>query len=96
MSIDEKKAKIDAFQTLNQDGLFEIFMGMSLLAIAIYLFFLTVDDLPLAIFIILPGLLMGPFLIRARKRYTFPRIGYVNIVPRKNNRILILFFMLTN
>ena len=85
-----KAIKKKAFTSLNQDGLFDIFLGFVFLCIATYLYLDKVLNETIIIFVIMPAILLGPILQKMRKRYTYPRIGYVAIGLKKEKRMTIV------
>jgi len=43
----------------------------------------------------LPVLVFGPVLVAMRKRFTYPRIGYVKLIPDKPKEVLGAIFLIT-
>ena len=76
--VDLKKIEQKAFSQSQQDGLMEFVMGICLLAMSTRLFSrVLIVMFPLAM------LLFRPVLNAMRKRFTYPRTGYVKLVPDK-------------
>ena len=79
-NLDLKEIERRVYQSVFQDGLMEIMMGGFLLVISA-LFAINMK------LILLPSLLViflgNPLLERAKKRYIYPRIGYVKLRPEK-------------
>lgn len=73
-----KKIEQKAFSQSQQDGLMEFVMGICLLAMSTRLFSrVLICMFPLAM------LLFRPALNAMRKRFTYPRTGYVKLIPDK-------------
>ena len=92
-NVNLKAVKKRAFTSLNQDGLFDIFLGFVFLCIATYLYLDKVLNETIIIFVIMPIILLGPILQKMRKRYTYPRIGYVAIGLKKEKRMTIVLII---
>ena len=76
--VDLKKIEQKAFSQSQQDGLMEFVMGICLLAMSTRLFSrVLIAMFPLAM------LLFRPVLNAMRKRFTYPRTGYVKLVEDK-------------
>jgi len=79
-NLDLKEIERRVHQSVFQDGLMEIMMGGFLLVVGA-LFAISMK------LILLPSLLVifvgNPLLERAKKRYIYPRIGYVKLRPEK-------------
>jgi MFS family permease len=79
-NLDLKEIERRVHQSVFQDGLMEIMMGGFLLVVGA-LFAISMK------WILLPSLLViflgNPLLERAKKRYIYPRIGYVKLRPEK-------------
>lgn len=74
MNIDLKELERKAFRDSMQDGLMEIMIGIILLGMAA-----ASVSLVFVVGYILPLLFMGPITEAVRKRYTYPRLGYVKL-----------------
>jgi len=86
-NFDVKEARKKAVQTLHQDGVLDIMWGFICLVVGVYLYFNVMHDNNIIILLILPSIMVGPLVTSIRKRFTFPRIGYVDI--RTNQRMAI-------
>jgi len=79
-NLDLKEIERRVYQSVFQDGLMEIFLGGFLLVVSA-LFAISMK------LILLPSLLViflgNPLLERLKKRYIYPRIGYVKLRPEK-------------
>ncbi|MHC4546552.1 MAG: hypothetical protein ACYTDW_19795 [Planctomycetota bacterium] len=76
--VDLKEIEQKAFRISQQDGLMELVMGICLLAMSTRLFSrVLIGMFPLAM------LLFRPALNAMRKRFTYPRTGYVKLVEDK-------------
>ena len=76
--VDLKEIEQKAFMDSQQDGLMELVMGICLLLMSTRLFSrVLIAMFPLAM------ILFAPVLNALRKRFTYPRIGYVKLVPDK-------------
>ncbi|MHC4109662.1 MAG: hypothetical protein ACYSUY_01220 [Planctomycetota bacterium] len=76
--VDLKEIEQKAFRISQKDGLMEFVMGICLLAMSTRLFSrVLIVMFPLAMF------LFRPALIAMRKRFTYPRTGYVKLVEDK-------------
>lgn len=71
------------FRASQQDGLLELVMGVCMIAISTRLF-----SRVLVVMLVLPVILFGPFLETMRKRFTYPRTGYVKLVPDKPGHVV--------
>jgi MFS family permease len=78
-SLDLKEVEQRVLQSVYQDGLMEIFLGGFLLMFGV----LFAIRSRLASFSVLLIFLLNPLLERAKKRYIYPRIGYVKLRPEK-------------
>lgn len=76
--IDIGSVERKTFADSQQDGLLELVMGACMIAISTRLF-----SRVLVVMLILPVILFHPFLEMMRKRFTYPRTGYVKLVPDK-------------
>ncbi|MDH4241077.1 MAG: hypothetical protein OEW48_16080 [Phycisphaerae bacterium] len=76
--VDLKKIEQKAFSQSQQDGLMEFVMGICLLAMSTRLLSrVLIGMFPIAI------ILFGPALNAMRKRFTYPRTGYVKLIEDK-------------
>lgn len=77
-SLDVKKIEKKAYRDSQQDGLMELVMGICLLAMSTRLFSrVLIGMFPIAM------LLFRPVLNAMRRRFTYPRTGYVKLVEDK-------------
>lgn len=88
--IDLQEIEQRTFRDSQQDGLFELVMGICMVAISTRLF-----SRILVFMLLLPVLLFGPMLAAMRKRYTYPRIGYVKLIPDKPKAVLTGILLVT-
>jgi hypothetical protein len=88
--IDLKNIEQKTFRQSQQDGLMELVMGVCMLAISTRLF-----SRLLIFMLILPVFLFGPLLVIMRKRFTYPRIGYVKLIPDKPKSVITGIFLVT-
>lgn len=76
--VDLQEIEQKAFRDSQQDGLMEFVMGICLLAMSTRLISrVLIGMFPIAM------LLFKPALEAMRKRFTYPRIGYVKLIPDK-------------
>lgn len=94
-SIDPNILRKKAINAVNQDGLVDIIIGVLLLAISAYFYLEACCQIDLIMLLILPGLVVGPIVMKLRKKYTYPRTGYVNLKTKKNLffKFLLIFFI---
>ena len=78
-NFDVNEARRKAVRSLHQDGVTDIMWGIICLVVGLYLYFNVMHDVNLIVFIIIPSVLVGPIGTNLRKRFTYPRIGYVDI-----------------
>ncbi|MHC4557703.1 MAG: hypothetical protein ACYTFW_11240 [Planctomycetota bacterium] len=78
------------FRESQQDGLLELVMGICMVAISTRLFSRLLVGM-----LALPVILFGPLLFAMRKRFTYPRIGYVKLIPDKPKEIIRCIFLIT-
>jgi len=81
--IDLKQIEQKTFRDSQQDGLLELVMGICMVAISTRLF-----SRVLVVMLALPVILFGPLLVAMRKRFTYPRIGYVKLIPDKPKEVI--------
>jgi len=88
--IDLKEIEQKTFRDCHQDGLLELVMGICMVTMSTRLIS------PFLVFMLaLPVLLFGPVLVAMRKRFTYPRIGYVKLIPDKPKEVLAVIFLIT-
>jgi hypothetical protein len=81
--INLKNVEQKTFRQSQQDGLMELIMGVCMLAISTRLFS------RLFIFMMVLGVfLFGPLLALMRRRFAYPRIGYVKLIPDKPKSVV--------
>jgi hypothetical protein len=78
------------FRESQQDGLLELVMGICMVAISTRLFSRLLVGM-----LVIPVILFGPVLIAMRKRFTYPRIGYVKLIQDKPKEVLGGIFLIT-
>ena len=88
--IDVKGIEQRTFADSQQDGLLELVMGICMLAISTRLF-----SRVLVVMLVLPVILFGPFLKAMRKRFTYPRTGYVKLIPDKPKEVIAGIFLVS-
>jgi len=88
--IDLKEIEQETFRESNQDGLLELVMGICMAAMSTRLI-----SRVLVVMLILPVIFFGPVLVAMRKRYTYPRIGYVKLIPDKPKEVIGAIFLIT-
>ncbi len=88
--INFKEIEQKTFRESNQDGLLELVMGICMAAISTRLI-----SRVLVVMLILPVILFGPVLLALRRRYTYPRIGYVKLIPDKPKEVIGAIFLIT-
>ncbi|MHC4353806.1 MAG: hypothetical protein ACYS0H_13935 [Planctomycetota bacterium] len=81
--IDIGSVERKAFADSQQDGLLELVMGVCMIAISTRLF-----SRVLVVMLVLPVILFHPLLETMRKRFTYPRIGYVKLIPDKPKEVI--------
>ena len=81
--MDMKDIEQKTFRESQQDGLMELVMGVCMVAISTRLF-----SRVLVFMLVLPVLLFGPVLLAMRRRFTYPRIGYVKLMPDKPKTVI--------
>ena len=88
--VDLKEIEQKTFRDSQQDGLLELVMGICMVAMATRLLS------PILVFMLaLPFLLFKPVLEALRKRFTYPRIGYVKLIPDKPKEVIGAIFLVT-
>jgi hypothetical protein len=88
--IDVKNIERKAFADSQQDGLLELVMGICMIAISTRLF-----SRVLVVMLVLPVILFHPLLEAMRKRFTYPRIGYVKLIPDKPKDVITGIFLVS-
>jgi hypothetical protein len=88
--IDFKNIEQKTFSQSHQDGLMELVMGVCMLAISTRLL-----SRLLIFMMVLPIFLFGPLLALMRRRFTYPRIGYVKLIPDKPKSVIAGIFLMT-
>ena len=88
--IDVRGIERKAFADSQQDGLLELVMGICMVAISTRLF-----SRVLVVMLVLPVILFHPFLEAMRKRFTYPRIGYVKLIPDKPKEAIAGIFLVS-
>jgi hypothetical protein len=83
ISNDLNKIEQKVYRNSQQDGLLDLFSGLSMLAIAG-----AVGKIFMPLFFIVPLLLLGPVMRRIKTRVTYPRIGFSQPVPEKPGKLL--------
>lgn len=89
-NIDLKEIEQKTFSHSNQNGLLELVMGLCMAVISTRLI-----SRVLVVMLVLPIILFGPVLVALRKRYTYPRIGYVKLIPDKPKEVIKAIFLIT-
>jgi len=88
--IDVRGIERKAFADSQQDGLLELVMGICMVAISTRLL-----SRVLVVMLVLPVILFHPFLEAMRKRFTYPRIGYVRLIPDKPKETIAGIFLVS-
>jgi len=88
--IDVKNIERKTFADSQQDGLLELVMGICMIAISTRLF-----SRVLVVMLVLPVILFHPLLEAMRKRFTYPRIGYVRLIPDKPKEVISGIFLVS-
>jgi hypothetical protein len=78
------------FRDSQQDGLLELVMGVCMIAISTRLF-----SRVLVVMLVLPVILFHRLLEMMRKRYTYPRTGYVKLIPDKPKEVIAGIFLVS-
>ena len=81
--IDVTEMERRVFADSQQDGLLELVMGTCMIAISTRLF-----SRVLVVMLVLPVILFAPLLETMRKRFTYPRTGYVKLIPDKPGHVV--------
>ncbi|MDO9578216.1 MAG: hypothetical protein Q7J16_10055 [Candidatus Cloacimonadales bacterium] len=92
LNINEIKQK--AYNSINQDGLTEVAAGIMFLFLSIMLYLDVFLDQEVTVFFIMPIIFIGPFLQGMRKKFTYPRVGYANLVTLRRTRFVIILVLL--
>ncbi|MHC4119403.1 MAG: hypothetical protein ACYSWO_18060 [Planctomycetota bacterium] len=88
--IDVKAIERKTFRESQQDGLLELVMGICMIAISTRLF-----SRVLVVMLVLPVIGFHPLLEAMRKRFTYPRIGYVKLIPDKPKEVVAGIFLVS-
>ena len=88
--IDVKSIERKTFADSQQDGLLELVMGICMIAISTRMF-----SRVLVVMLVLPVILFHPLLEAMRKRFTYPRIGYVKLIPDKPKEVISGIFLVS-
>lgn len=89
-SFDLQETGRQAHRAIDQDGLLELYLGLTLLSFALFLIdslFLKTDLFfiwPIFLFILLPI---------SRRYFTYPRVGYASFSPAKKKLLLVLLLI---
>jgi len=94
-NFDVKEARKKAVQTLNQDGLLDIKIGIALLILSLATYLELCTDINISPFIIIVILLYIPIINEIRKRTTYPRIGYVDTRTNKQFQLIFIVSLVT-
>jgi hypothetical protein len=88
-TMNPENARRSAYRALNQDGLLDISLGFIFILVAAQVYLLRYTELAGAQFVAIAWL---PFLLirSARNRWTYPRIGYVNLETHKSRTMLVI------
>jgi hypothetical protein len=86
---DTKAARKSAYRALNQDGLLDVSLGFIFILVALQVYLLRFTEFGGAQFMAIAWM---PFLLirSARNRWTYPRIGYVNLETHKSRTMLLI------
>jgi len=86
-----------AFRSMHQDGLWDIYVGGSVLSMSVMARSLHSDTFPAASFVIFfLGILLSLLIYRGGKRFiTTPRLGQVKFGPQRKRRKLIMILVLS-
>jgi hypothetical protein len=88
--IDVSNIERKTFADSQQDGLLELVMGICMIAISTRMF-----SRVLVVMLVLPVILFHPLLEAMRKRFTYPRIGYVRLIPDKPKEVISGIFLVS-
>jgi hypothetical protein len=92
-NLDLKEVESKAYNSINQDGLSELSMGIVFLCMAAFLYVYVFLNEEVTMYIILPAILIGPLLQRMRKKYTYPRVGYADLRSQKRRTIVLILLI---
>jgi hypothetical protein len=81
--IDVREMERRVFAESQQDGLLELVMGICMIGISTRLF-----SRVLVVMLVLPVILFAPLLETMRRRFTYPRTGYVKLIPDKPGHVV--------
>ena len=94
-SIDLKELEQKAFRSMNQDGLCDIYFGLIILCISIFLYRPSTGYSPLNIILLTGSLFIAYGLFWAGKKFiTIPRMGQVKFGPKRARRKKTLIIIL--
>ena len=88
-----KEVESKVYNSINQDGLSELAMGIVFLCIVAFIYVNVFLNEEVIMYIILPAILIGPILQRMRKKYTYPRVGYADLTSQKRRTVLLIFLI---
>lgn len=77
-----------AYRAVTQDGLLELLAGVGFAAAAIFAALDVFLDVPLFFLLAVPATLVPLMLAPLRRRFTHPRIGYVELVSDEGKRLM--------
>jgi hypothetical protein len=87
-----KELERKAYRSFYQDGIWDIFFGLMMLAMYAFTLFDSMENKALRLLVML-FIEIGAvfFLIYGKKQITVPRLGNVNFSPRRKKRLLYVF-----
>ncbi len=88
-----KEVESKAYNSINQDGLSELAMGIAFLCVVAFLYVNVFLHEEVIMYIILPAILIGPILQKMRKKYTYPRVGYADLRSQKRRTVILIFLI---
>jgi MFS family permease len=92
-NLDLKEVESKAYNSINQDGLSELAMGIAFLCMAAFLYVYVFLNEEVTMYIILPAILIGSLLQRMRKKYTYPRVGYADLRSQKRRMVVLILLI---
>lgn len=95
--INLKEIERKAFRSMHQDGLWDIYIGGTVLSMSVMAKSLNSDTLPVGSFVIfILGILLSLLVFQGGKKYiTTPRMGQVIFSPRRKRRKLVMVLALS-
>jgi hypothetical protein len=93
-NFDLGEIKQKAYNSINQDGLTEVAAGIMFLFLSFMLYLDVYLGQEVTVFFIMPVIFIGPFLQGMRKKFTYPRVGYANLVTQRRTRIVMAILIL--